>query len=290
MVNKFRLTSPMFERELEADKIRASKIFFLSVEGNLTEKEYFEKISAYRTQLGINAKVNIEVLCRSMSDTNSAPVHVIELLEEYVNDVRGLTNDDIIDKISPLFKSKYSKEFIKEYLENPSNLPEEKKEEFLSELLLMGYDLNYIKYLSQYNGEDEFGIVIDRDSSTHSEKNMKDCIEHCKEKNYLCFVSNPCFEFWLMMHLCDVKEKYGDNLHDIECNAKVSKNHTFVSKEVWSFTGHGKAHLNFEKNYLNNVTYAIKQSKTFETEVDRLINNIGTNIGSLIERMMERPC
>ena len=46
MKNKYRLSSDAFERETEEEKIQPQKIFFLSVEGNATEKEYLEGISA----------------------------------------------------------------------------------------------------------------------------------------------------------------------------------------------------------------------------------------------------
>ena len=58
MKNKYRLTSTVYDREQESDKIKPLKIYFISVEGNATEKEYFEGISKNRLQLGINAKVN----------------------------------------------------------------------------------------------------------------------------------------------------------------------------------------------------------------------------------------
>ena len=84
MKNKYRLSSDAFEREAEEEKIQPQKIFFLSVEGNATEKEYLEGISAYRAQLGIHAIVDVQVLGRKRKDTNSAPQQVIELLEEYL--------------------------------------------------------------------------------------------------------------------------------------------------------------------------------------------------------------
>ena len=84
MTNKFRLSSRAFEREEENEKIEPQKIFFLSVEGNVTEKEYLEGLSANRGKLGINAIVDVEVLGRRKKDTNSAPQQVVELLEEYL--------------------------------------------------------------------------------------------------------------------------------------------------------------------------------------------------------------
>ena len=53
------------------------------------------KLSKYREELGINALVNVEVLERRSSDTNSAPSQVIELLEEYLR-LRRLDGDDRI--------------------------------------------------------------------------------------------------------------------------------------------------------------------------------------------------
>ena len=83
MTNRYRLSSSTYERE-EENKIEPKKVFFLSVEGNTTEKAYFQGVSSYRKQLGISAEVNVEVLRRSSKDTNSAPQQVIELLEEYI--------------------------------------------------------------------------------------------------------------------------------------------------------------------------------------------------------------
>ena len=57
MKNRYRLRSTVFEREEEKDKIKQKKIFFLSIEGNATEKEYFNGVSAHRVHLGINAIV-----------------------------------------------------------------------------------------------------------------------------------------------------------------------------------------------------------------------------------------
>ena len=98
MKNKYRLSSTVYEREEEKDKIEPTKIFFLSVEGNATEKEYFEGVSAHRRRLGINAKVDVEVLKRSSKDTGSAPFQVIELLEEYLR-LRENGNESLIKDI-----------------------------------------------------------------------------------------------------------------------------------------------------------------------------------------------
>lgn len=84
MINRYRLTSTVYDREEEYQKILPEKRIFLSVEGNETEKEYFDGVSKNREKMGINAKIDVEVLCRGKKDTDSAPQQVLELLEEYI--------------------------------------------------------------------------------------------------------------------------------------------------------------------------------------------------------------
>ena len=113
MINRYRLTSTVYEREDESQKVLPEKRFFLSVEGNATEKEYFDGVSKNRVKMGINAEVDVEVLRRGKRDTNSAPQQVIELLEEYIR-LRQQNEDDILGEISEEFKERYSIEFIKQ--------------------------------------------------------------------------------------------------------------------------------------------------------------------------------
>ena len=53
MINRYRLTSTVYEREDESQKVLPEKRIFLSVEGNATEKEYFDGVSKYREKIGI---------------------------------------------------------------------------------------------------------------------------------------------------------------------------------------------------------------------------------------------
>lgn len=285
MKNKYRLSSNAFERENEEDKVEPKKVFFLSVEGNETEKEYFEGVSSNREQLGINVIVDVQVLNRRRKDTNSAPQQVVELLEEYLR-LRESGNESLIKDIPELFVQKYGVEFIENFLEDGTGITKRQKNEFITDLLKIGYDINYRKYLQKYNSDlDEFCILIDRDTQTHSELNMLECIRYCKEKNYSCYIANPCFEFWLLLHLSDVNKEYSDKLLDIKENKKVSDSHTFVSKEVSLKAHHGKSGINFRKNYMPYIDIAIARAKEFASDEFELVNNIGCNIWKLLEAM-----
>lgn len=283
MYNRYRLTSTVYDREDESQKIIPEKRVFLSVEGNATEKEYFDGLSKNRTKIGINAKVDVEVLRRGKKDTNSAPQQVIELLEEYIR-LREQNEDDILQEVSEQFKERFSLDFIKQFLEDPDKLPKKQKNLFVTELKKIGYDINYWKYLKKYNDElDEFAVLIDRDMQTHSESNMLECIKYCRDNGYKCYITNPCFEFWLLMHLADIEAEFGDQLDKIKENKKVSEQHTFVSKEVSDRAHHGKSGINFARKYLPHIDKAVIQAKKFPCNENELVDSIGCNLWRLIE-------
>ena len=283
MNNRYRLTSTVYDREQEKDKVVPFKIYFISVEGNDTEREYFEGVSRHRDKLKINAKVNVEVLRRSSKDTNSAPEQVVELLEEYLR-LRKEGKGDMLNDIPIEFRDLYSDEFIQTYLNCPEDIPRKQRNKFCTELKKLGYDINYRKYLAKYQQDkDEFCVMIDRDMHTHSEANMRDCIEHCRKEGYRCFIANPCFEFWLLLHLSDVKSEY--NIDEIKENKIDSHAHTFVSKEVSNKARHGKSGIKFEQNYLLRVNLAVDRAKEFASDEEQLVKNVGCNLWKLIEDM-----
>lgn len=251
----------------------------------MTEKEYFDGLSKNREKIGINAKVDVEVLRRGKKDTNSAPQQVLELLEEYLR-LREQKEDDILKEISEEFKERYSVDFIKQYLKDPSEIPKKQRNIFVTELKKIGYDINYRKYLRKYNKElDEFAVLIDRDMQTHSETNMLNCIEHCQSNAYKCYIANPCFGFWLLMHLADILGEYGEHLDEIKENKKESDQHTFVSKAVSERGHHGKSGIKFAAQYMPYIDRAVEQAKLFASEEKDLIDNIGCNLWKLIEEL-----
>lgn len=263
----------------------AKRVVFLSVEGSKTEAQYLNFIEEYRDQLGINAIVHIEVLKKY--DTKSDPENVLELLEEYVQLRKDSKFGEIIDTLH--FK-KYSTEFIKSYLENPSGLTKKERNRFEAALREEQIDLLYLCFLNQYKTEDDsFGIVIDRDCGSHTVKQMKEVVKRCKEKNYLCYITNPCIEFWQLLHVSDVATEYSELLEDILQNKKDANDNTFVSNLLYKKTGERKSiqAKSFKKYYLPNVDLAIERAKGFSSG-DRLLEELGSNLGELIELLRKK--
>jgi hypothetical protein len=284
MVNKYRLSSKSYDRETPNEQITPRKIYFISVEGFATEVEYLQGLSDYRTELGINALVNIEVLRRKTKDGYSAPEQVIELLEEYLS-LREAGNN-IFSDIPDEIKNNFSPDFIQLYIETPESISPKERNRFELALRKTGYDLAYRKYLSKYTSNfDEFCILIDRDAGSHSSEDMNFILQYCKEKKYRCFITNPCFEFWLLLHFSDVYEEYSDQLDLIRENKKVSNAHTFVSNELSVKAHHGKKGIAFKEKYLPHIEEAIIRASKFASDNEALITDIGCNIWILIKEM-----
>lgn len=294
MANAFRLkASTMFSRMDDEVNESPLRIVFLSVEGNKTERQYFEYIEKHRDKLGIKASVHIHSLQRAKRDNLSAPQDVLELLEEYLV-IRK--NDVLPERLRKVIPKEYSEEFINRYLKAELDTKDKKVKVFETILEEAGYDVAYNDYLREFKGADDvFGIVLDRDYKSHTVLQMKKIVQECMKKDYKIYITTPLFEFWLLLHLVDIKSLSKEQLKCIKVNNGVSEKHTYTSKCVSDIAGHSKSISDkvFQKYYLPKIDYAIKQAKELCGDINELIGSdqtdeskmgsIGTNLPELFE-------
>lgn len=270
-----------FERP-ETQSIK--RVVFLSVEGEVTERRYFEFVRESRETLGIKSVVEIHVLRRG--DSSSSPEKVVELLENYL-EVRN--NNDFLAEVDKLELKHYDKEFIHKYLEAPDTIDVKEKRQFEGFLKEEQLDLTYLLFLNKFkesdNGEnDVFGIVIDRDAGNHSPENMARIFDECDEKGYRCFLTNPRFEFWLLLHVADVKSEYPDELEKM-----LDFNDETVDKHLLEKTGGGKKiqRKTFDTYFLPNIDTAIERANGLCTSRNELLDQLGSTLGELFELLRE---
>lgn len=298
MENPFRLHSAtMFDRVEETNQEDPQRIVFLSVEGNKTERQYLNYVHQFRETLGIKKGVHIHPLRRKSADNRSMPQDVLELLEECID----IHEDRLPDILKPLIPEKYDRRFIADYLAG-KEVNNQLKSDFERLLLQAGIDLEYQKYLNNYKTEEDvFGVVIDRDHGCHSVELLNDLKVQCEQKGYKFFLTTPCFEFWLLLHLTDVNTTYSSELQAFRENATVSGRHTKVSQCVASLAGHAKSinETKFTENYLPKIDYAIAQvNKDFSTDLSSLIGDnssddaklgsLGSNLSELFSILREQ--
>lgn len=260
------------------------RVVFLSVEGEVTERRYFEFVRESRETLGIKSVVEIHVLRRG--DSSSSPEKVVELLENYL-EVRN--NNDFLAEVDKLELKHYDKEFIHKYLEAPDTIDVKERRQFEGFLKEEQLDLTYLLFLNKFKGSDNgendvFGIVIDRDAGNHSPENMARIFDECDEKGYRCFLTNPRFEFWLLLHVADVKSEYPDELEKM-----LDFNDETVDKHLLEKTGGGKKiqRKTFDTYFLPNIDTAIERANGLCTSRNRLLDQLGSTLGELFELLRE---
>lgn len=278
LTSRFRLTSTAFRREDEENRIDPKHLVVLAVEGDETEKTYFQHLSSHLDR----SLIRVEILRHKHGDGYSDPRHVIELLNEYVSVRDGqLIPVDLLDSLAV----KYSKEVIRAYLNNKEDVDPETRTDISDDLVRIGIDLEYRKWLHTLDGEtDYFAVVLDRDSGNHSVTLMEECFKWCESNGYGYFITNPCFEFWLLLHLCDVKSEYtGDQLEVFKENPKISNRHTAVSREVSIRAHHGKSigPKKFEQYYFPHIQDALIHVQQFQTSYPDLLDDLGSNLWQL---------
>lgn len=290
--NKFHLHGNPLSREQGERSPR--KIFWVSAEGAVTEKDYLRGLSNYRRELGIISIVNVEALTRKKSESGSKPKDVTALLEEYFL-VRDYDIETIMQKIDPLFFQTIPHPTFKAYLQG--TLPKSEKQKVEEHFQLLEINLTYLNYLKERSSdEDEFCIILDRDKHSNSEESIQECIEWCKEKQVHLFFSNPCFEFWLLLHFKDVANEYpNEDLSQFLENKRESNNHSFTSKtlsEVFkelTQSGHSKriATTKFKDHYCRRVDTAIHHASAFAQSFPDLMHNLGTSMPQFIELLRQ---
>ena len=100
-----------------------------------------------------------------------------------------------------------------------------------------------------------------------------------------CYISNPAFEFFLLLHSDKVFEfDRNEMIRNERQGAKRGKR--FLEIKLSEIFGCSKTNLNFEK-FKPNIRKAIKNEKEFCEELEKLKSNLGSNVGQLLSSIME---
>lgn len=248
----------LFEREEGTEGVK--KIFFLSVEGTKTEPSYFKWFNAMLRGNRRNGVI-LHVIKRP-NDGRVSPEHVLWMAEE----CKAIREAEVLIPMDDVTKETSGLKF--------------------------GINISYREYLKSMNSDDEdrFLIVIDRDTGTHTKEGLLDILERCQKKDILCCLSNPSFDFWLLLHLVQAEKlKNPDEYAKILKNERISKVHSYVSKWVSDIAGHAKkiSRPKFNQYYAPKLKYAINQAEFFATENQEILDKVGSSIPKFINEIFE---
>lgn len=147
---------------------------------------------------------------------------------------------------------------------------------------------SYIKEKYNYQSDhDKMWVVCDREKVESRKKHINEIIPICAEKGYALAITNPLFELWLLLHIIDLNDYDKEVLYK---NDPVSKSRKFIDKELSNLLENGfnksKGKFNTDLVTIDNIKRALEQEKKITNEMPLIIDQIGSNIGEVIQDIM----
>lgn len=296
----------------------AKKRYFLVFEGASTEKIYFEALENARDDMELDPLIELVPIMRSYSEDGwSNPKKILDRIIANLDEEETglLTYESLLNRIMDylydakiLATSKVQAHALWRILEegcekvlgkclsdNVDNLVEDcnKLTEYLnqeSDVVNIVDDISDIirsSNITYDNRFDKICLIVDRDKESFlaiPENNQYDYVlRTCQEKGFGFYVSNPCFEFWLLLHFDEVFELDLDKLLE---NPQITAKRRYAEHELRKLLpGYSKSNYNAEA-LMERVEMAIKNEEKFCEELDGLRDKVGSNVGKVITELM----
>ncbi len=280
--------------------------YFLIYEGEVTEPMYFQGIIGNRKKLAINESISLISVLRSLEDTTkSHPKYALKM----ANDIKSQSKENVISKenlyncIIDFIKNEdmsNKEELInvaKTYIQNYANDLIDLRE--IDNIILDIYKNDVFQNLAKdiidylelqriildYNPEiDIINLIVDRDKGSFKSEQYDNLVEECNDNNIKLYISNPCFEVWLLMHFKEFDTLDFDKLLENKRVNSKKKARKYSDKMLSEIIGYDKSNLNFDM-FIDKIDDAIKREKNYCEDLKGLKDSIGSNIGLLIENM-----
>ena len=132
---------------------------------------------------------------------------------------------------------------------------------------------------------DELWMIIDTDRW----RNIPEIISLCEAKeNMFVAVSNPCFEFWLLLHIC----KYGDLTEEeherLLANERISNRKRYLDQFLGEKLGDGYNKSNPRTSrFVKNVRFAINEAKGIVNENEKYPSGLGSYVYKVVEKLLK---
>ncbi len=100
-------------------------------------------------------------------------------------------------------------------------------------------------------------------------------------------LSSPAFELWLLLHLTDLKDYDKETIFENPKPRGKSKKRYLDTEITKLAEGYNKRKINFEK-FKPGIKQAVKRAKLLPLDNLKLLNEPGTTVCLLMEKLIER--
>lgn len=306
-----RISTPFGERKQVLPSGNPKRKYFLAYEGSETERRYFDGIRENKAQIGIHALIEILPLLRSHRETGwSHPTRILASLREHLHQMESgcyrisTIVDWIVDYAFKAYDSPplFSEEALRSHLIRRFEGDGQGLQDTVSDLertaaQLAAYlqDQIAVKDLRHYLKEqavtydaayDRVCIIVDRDAKSFLANQYDSVVRDCDAQNFQLYVTNPCFEFWLLLHFDAV---FTLDPEQLKTNRKITEKHNYAEVELRKLVpGYRKNNIQFPV-FHRRIDHAIRNEKSFPEELSALKDNIGSNVGQLITELRSLP-
>lgn len=309
-----RISKTFGERKHVLVSDNPKKKYFVAYEGSETERLYFDGIKTIKEKLGINSLLEIVPILRSCNEDGwSHPIRVLSCLMEFLHQMQTgeykissiieWTIDYLVDE-KIIKNCELTEEEVRQHLQEWfltetkialddtvvtfDDIAEQVSISLRNKISIDKCIANLKQYLSKqpitYDPSyDNVCIIVDRDRQSFKETQYESVVKTCTDEGFQLYITNPCFEFWLLMHFDEV---HNLDMEKVKGNVKVNKKCKYTESELRKLVkGYKKDNIQFFA-FADKIADAIRNEKSFAEDVAELKNAIGSNIGLLITDLM----
>ena len=289
------------------------KKYFFVFEGEVTERIYFNELKNRRNEIGINPLIELIQLVRCSGEIGwSHPLLITKRIEQQVNEREAgrVSYDSLIISLLELLVAdgniKITYNDLRQKCENDlcfqmNDYVDDINKRTLEILGSLGCDCDVdalsqniveeieINGLTDYEtGFDKICIIVDRDKGSFKvdePTNQYDQVrEICQNNGFHLCVTNPCFEFWLLLHFDDHTLLDETQLKE-NPRIKGKRKRRYVENEcIKRMPGFQKTKYN-ATDLIINLSKAIENEKAYCEDLEGLKSNVGSNLGILFSEL-----
>ena len=127
-------------------------------------------------------------------------------------------------------------------------------------------------------------MIIDTDRWN----NIPSIVNLCREEgNMYVAVSNPCFEFWLLLHICRISDLSSSDKENILSNSKVSNSKRFIDRILGEILedGYNKRNPRITR-FMKGIHQAIAESKNLNIPAEDYPSGLGSDVYKVVETLI----
>jgi len=276
--------------------------------------QYFNGVNENRSKLGISSLIEVCPLCRYPIQSGfSDPGRVLDLLEEYVRFLKhgkyplDLFINTVISSAIPEDETARLQSRINKFAKGaraelrPLSTADgiikdtDTAREKCSDLFCKVFGVEKVHFdipepIDYREERDIVCVVVDRDAETRESSKCTDFFARCRNDGFEPYMTNPCFEMWLLLHFDEIFDDDKDVLRLNEKTDGIRYTEKRLDEILRSYpanTGYSKDALDFN-SFMHRVDNAVKNEKMFCHDLKCIKTEVGSNIGSLIEKIRQR--